>query len=340
MATQSASGDADAPPAYREVTDRELRQSLRSEKALLQISENGSTPMPADARRRCLWRRIWSRLVASRRSRNANFESLVDPSLPSNSEKPQQSSPPLDSPTGTESQYYDDDGWKKPVTTCSLQRGRLPPRGRWRYTLTRQHCPIERATPEALDAAPWIANALEKPAWLENLHRCFSDKISAKHHPLLPNKKLFRRRIKLYFRSPDGTSLNWAAGISIWHRDSQWLADLSYERMATMFRPETMICASAHTFPIDDILDVGKVFYLVFPKSCCTLWWPPCFQGDGRCLFRRISATNLYLDDPELRNLAHSYFESQLPGGRPPPMKMCPSEKVDAECACYNAFFT
>ncbi|KAL2171685.1 hypothetical protein VTG60DRAFT_1981 [Thermothelomyces hinnuleus] len=200
------------------------------------------------------------------------------------------------------------------------------------------------------EAAPWIADAIvgvqdlrrlvqEPPAWLENLHRCFSDKISTKRHPLLPNKKLLRRRIKIYYRSPDGTSLSWAAGISIWHRDAEWLATLTYARMATMFRPETMI-ASAHAFSAEDVLDVGKVFYLVFPKSCCTQWWPPCFQGDGRCMFRRIFATHLYLDDPELRDLAHSYFGPQLPGGRPPPMKMCPPEREDEECACYNAFFT
>ncbi|KAL2189429.1 hypothetical protein L209DRAFT_679230 [Thermothelomyces heterothallicus CBS 203.75] len=351
MAVEQTTRHQDAPPAYSEVTGQQSSRGFRSEKGpSKRFSEDGPSSTPAGTRRPTVWRRIWNRLALPRCLRQVSSEPPVSPLLSRELENARplpRSHLPL---VGSVSQYSDD-GWRRPVTTCSVQTGRLPSRGRWRYKLACQHCPIERATPEALEAAPWIAEAIvgvqdlrrlvqEPPAWLENLHRCFSDKISTKRHPLLPNKKLFRRRIKIYYRSPDGASVSRAAGISIWHRDAQWLAALTYARMATMFRPETMMCASAHKFSAEDVLDVGKVFYLVFPKSCCTQWWPPCFQGDDRCMFRRIFSTHLYLDDPELRDLAHSYFGPQLPGGRPPPMKMCQPEREDAECAGYDAFFT
>ncbi|KAL2159447.1 hypothetical protein VTH06DRAFT_2452 [Thermothelomyces fergusii] len=251
MNATRSSTHQDAPPAYSEVTGQQLSRGSIPEKGLSKrFSGDAASSSRVGTRRPNIWRRIWKHVTVPRWLQQAGLGLRVNPQPSREFENVRPLPRPHPPSAGNVSQYSD--GWRKPVTTCSIQTGRLPSRGRWAYTLTCQHSPIERTTPEALEAAPWIAEAnlgvhnlrrlvQERPAWLENLHRCYSDKISTACHPLLPKRILFRRRIKICYRSPDGTRLSWAVCISIWHRDAQWLAALTYTSMSTIFRPESMI---------------------------------------------------------------------------------------------------
>jgi hypothetical protein len=99
-----------------------------------------------------------------------------------------------------------------------------------------------------MESAPWIADLhlgafdlgkilrWDSP-WLKHIDQCWHDKITIEEHPLLPHERLFVRRIELAYRHDRGTR-EWAARFAIWHRDAQWLADLPYSQMRTLFQPD------------------------------------------------------------------------------------------------------
>jgi hypothetical protein len=76
----------------------------------------------------------------------------------------------------------------------------------------------------------------------ENLDRCWADQITIAQHPLLQSSRLFARTIKITYMQPQRRRAEWSAVITVWHRDSQWLATLQYPELDAMFfQPESSL---------------------------------------------------------------------------------------------------
>ncbi|KAK3292191.1 uncharacterized protein B0H64DRAFT_435002 [Chaetomium fimeti] len=207
-----------------EATSSDPSLDTQSEKTLIEDSKESIPSPPPSAPRRGFWRRILDRLSGSKHSSS----SKGSPPLPDQSGKTHRSQTPV----------LRNGRWLKPKKTCTVQRGRIPPRRQYKYEITRAYSPVERVTPKSKASAPWViwtalccdtvAGLVDAPPqWLENLRHCWYDKIYVDDHPMVGKKNSYVRRIDLAYLSANGSG-DWSAAIGIWHDDAEWLAGLSY----------------------------------------------------------------------------------------------------------------
>lgn len=241
-------GVEDAPPPYREIVSRppSWREDILSEKQAVEAE--------AEPRRRGVWRKIWDLLAGSKK---ASPQPSPRPRPRWKDEFKRTFCSPVEQPAvapTSGSRAASKSGWAQPVTSHSLQPGRISGRGhRHKYHITRQHCPVPRMTPADITAAPWVAQlsvscddlAAQLPQhtpYLANLDRCWADQISTEQHPLLHTKRRFARTIKVAKLQAQGRRCEWAATVTIWHEDPQWLAALKYDEIdARFFQPESSL---------------------------------------------------------------------------------------------------
>ncbi|KAK3316031.1 hypothetical protein B0H66DRAFT_624856 [Apodospora peruviana] len=178
-----------------------------------------------------------------------------------------------------------------------------------KYTLKSLHYPAEQhqSLVGGVDT-PWCASLRPSPdnldqlsrtefPWRNMLSKCFRDqiKIDRDAHHTIDNIIMFRRRINLCFMPDHDGKNEWQVDISIWSRNVERLAKLTYEEVGTLVNGDTaVICSSsiARDFPISSSTNLSST--------------PP---------YALLSARDPGLDDalevdkPELRKIVEEHFE-------------------------------
>ncbi|KAK4100907.1 hypothetical protein N658DRAFT_496992 [Parathielavia hyrcaniae] len=293
-------GDADyetsdldvLPPPYHEVVGRQPsppnHDAKSEEKETHSHSHAAPTPTSSDKHRRSRLVRVLRRLVC------------LPPTRPK--------SPPNSKPTSI---------WRQPQ--CGIQTGHCPRFWRPKYLLVYDFSPIQRLSGTEIDAAPWVAQlnlcsddlseSHQKDMfcqWLKHLDRSWYDSISIHENPL-DNKGglLYSRRICLQYSPPSGCGPGWAARATIFHPETEWLADLPFSKVRELFRQQFLVSASAWVSPRCEPLEPHLKFYQICTKPVAE---------DYVGWVREEDCVDV--DEPEASRLVQVHLESLVPGLR------------------------
>ncbi|KAK4121706.1 hypothetical protein N657DRAFT_647899 [Parathielavia appendiculata] len=293
------------PPPYHAVVGRQPSPptgDFKSEKSALVDSQDAAIQASTGKPRRGLCLRVLRRL------------SCFQPPLQRLRATRPQVLPALRPSAASKGEQKQVGWWKRPEKT--VQKGIAPRFWRSKYLIASHYCPIQRLGEADVDAAPWVAqwhlrcddlseSFLKAVPWLNKLELCWSDNISIRANPL-DNKKelLYSRRICLAYTPPAGYGRGWTATATIYHHDTQWLADLTYPRVGDLFRHDFLVRAAAFEYPTCDPLERSERFYTLYAK--------PLAEDEGYLAhIRKQESVNA--DKPEARRLVHGYFESCIP---------------------------